>query len=79
MRTIVDLPPAYLEALDAWRRGEGISRAEAVRRAIAEHLQRHHADTSRAFGLWRERRLDSVEHQRRLRREWDRAHGTSKR
>lgn len=72
MRTIVDLPPAQLEALDLLCRREGISRAEAVRRAVAEHLARHQADPGRAFGLWSARRIDSVEYQRRLRREWGR-------
>lgn len=71
MRTIIDLPPAYLDALDVWSRREGISRAEAVRRAVAEHLQRHQIDTTRAFGLWRDRRVDGIEYQQRLRREWD--------
>jgi hypothetical protein len=30
-RTIVDLPPEQLRALDAWREAHGVSRAEAVR------------------------------------------------
>jgi len=73
MRTIVDLPPDQLQALDLLCRRKGISRAEAVRRAVAEHLQRHPADPGRAFGLWRARRMgDSVDYQRRLRRKWDR-------
>ena len=72
MRTIVDLPDAHIEAMDALRAVEGISRAEVVRRAGAEHLKRHQADAAGAFGLWRDRRVEGVEHQRRLRREWDR-------
>jgi hypothetical protein len=71
MRTIVDLPPVQLEALDALCRREGISRAEAVRRAVADHLQRQQVDPAPAFGLWRARGADGVEYQRRLRREWD--------
>jgi Arc/MetJ-type ribon-helix-helix transcriptional regulator len=79
MRTIVDLPDAHVEALDALRRREGISRAEVVRRAVAEHLTRHQADAAPAFGLWRARRVDGVAYQRRLRREWDHPRGGSRR
>jgi hypothetical protein len=73
MRTIVDLPSSQLEALDTLCRREGISRAEAVRRAVGEHLERHRADREGAFGLWRSRPVDSLEYERALRAEWDRA------
>jgi len=73
VRTIIDLPPDQLEALDALCRREGISRAEAVRRAVADHVQTHRApDRERAFGLWRAKPRDGVRYERRLRGEWDR-------
>jgi len=73
MRTIIELPLAQLQALDTLCVREGISRAEAIRRAVAEHLERHRADAAGAFGFWRARRIgDSVRYQRRLRQEWDR-------
>ncbi len=73
MRTIIELPLAQLQALDTLCVREGISRAEAIRRAVAEHLERHRADAAGAFGIWRARRIgDSVRYQRRLRQEWDR-------
>jgi metal-responsive CopG/Arc/MetJ family transcriptional regulator len=71
MRTIVDLPTSQLEALDSLCRREGISRAEAVRRAVGEHLERHRSDRHGAFGLWRTRAVDSLEYERALRDEWD--------
>ena len=73
MRTIIDLPEAQVEALDVLCRREGISRAEAIRRAVAREL-RHQTppDSAPAFGLWRGRRVDGLTAQRRLRREWDR-------
>jgi metal-responsive CopG/Arc/MetJ family transcriptional regulator len=40
MRTIVDLPDEQLAALDAYTKSEGISRAEAVRRAVAAFVPR---------------------------------------
>lgn len=72
MRTIVDLPAGQVESLDEWCRREGVSRAEAVRRAVAEHLRRHHAaGAERAFGLWRSIPEDGLSYQERLRSEWD--------
>ena len=78
MRTIIEIPPAQLEVLDALCEREGISRAEAVRRAVAEHLQRHQSDPTRAFGLWRDRPIDGVEYQRRLRGEWEHPRRTAR-
>jgi metal-responsive CopG/Arc/MetJ family transcriptional regulator len=73
MRTIVDLPLAQLEALDALCRHEGISRAEGVRRAVASLVRAHlPSNRAQAFGLWKGRRQDGLSYQRRLRREWDR-------
>ena len=71
MRTIVELKEEQLEALAAICREEGISRAEAVRRAVAEYTARRASfDAGRAFGLWRGRGLDGLAYERRLRREW---------
>ena len=72
MRTIIDLPGEQIEALEALCRREGISRAEAIRRAVARHV-RHDRDATpdRAFGLWRGRGRDGLTYERRLRREWD--------
>lgn len=74
MRTIIDLPEDQLHALDAWRRVHGVSRAEAVRRAVAALLEaeaRDGAAAAAAFGLWRDRGVDGLEEQERLRAEWD--------
>ena len=75
MRTIIDLPEDQIEALDELCRREKISRAEAVRRAVAQFLPgtksnwRNHP----AVGLWRGRKskVDSVEYVRRIRKEWE--------
>ena len=72
MRTIIELPSDQLTALDALCARDGISRAEAVRRAVAEHLARERsARPDEAFGLWRRRPVDGVAYQQRLRGEWD--------
>lgn len=77
MRTIVDLPKGQIEALDRYRKMEGISRAEAVRRAVASFLPpkpKRNFDfrTHPAFGSSRAfREEDSVKLVRRLRKEWE--------
>ena len=71
MRTIIKLPDDQLAALDAICRRDNISRAEAIRRAVARHVRLERTDPDRAFGLWRKRPVDGVRHQRRLRAEWD--------
>ena len=74
MRTIIELPEEQLRALDAWRQVRGISRAEAVRRAVANLLEDEaqvRAAVDAAFGLWSDRSLDGLAEQERLRAEWD--------
>ncbi len=77
MRTIVDLPEDQIEALDGYRKKEGISRAEAVRRAVASFLPAKPAKkfdfrTHTAFGSSKSfRKEDSVDLVRRLRKEWE--------
>lgn len=73
MRTIIDVPETQLEALDNWCRLEGVSRAEAIRRAVDVLLERHRAAQAKpAFGLWRGHVSDGLKYQQTLRREWDR-------
>jgi Ribbon-helix-helix protein, copG family len=71
MRTIVDLPDEQLAALAAVCEREGISRAEAVRRAVAEFTRDVSAAPSAgAFGLWKRRKTPGLAYERRLRSEW---------
>ena len=76
MRTIVDLPETQVKALDSYRKREGISRAEAVRRAVEAFVPtrgKGSADLINhpAFGSSkRSRKEDSVKTVRRLREEW---------
>ena len=76
MRTIVDLPETQIKALDSYRKREGISRAEAVRRAVEAFVPtrgKNGTDFANhpAFGSSkRYRKEDSVKTVRRLREEW---------
>ena len=84
MREVVDLPDAKLAALDAWRATRGMSRAEAIEQAVTlliEHQVSPANDESvksvgrviagPAFGLWKNRSLDGLAEQERMRAEWD--------
>jgi metal-responsive CopG/Arc/MetJ family transcriptional regulator len=51
-RTIIDLPPAQLRDLDAMCASLGISRAEAIRRAVQAFLLKPADNDARCFGLW---------------------------
>jgi len=71
MRTIVDLPEEQIEVLKQLSRQARLSRAELVRRAINEYLQRHHSQSSEdAFGVWGHQPRDGLVYQRELRDEW---------
>ncbi|MCE0484206.1 MAG: ribbon-helix-helix protein, CopG family [Methylacidiphilales bacterium] len=77
MRTIVDLPKEQIAALDAYAKGKGISRAAAVREAVATYLpmrKKKKIDWLKhpAFGSEKmPKGFNSVEYVRKLRAEWD--------
>lgn len=71
MRTIVDIPDEQLQQLAELCQREDLSRAEAVRRAIALLLAAQLSPPDDAFGLWKERGTDGVSYQQALRGEWD--------
>ncbi len=70
MRTIIDVPADQLDALDDVCRRDHISRAEAIRRAVALLLRQRGGAPEQAFGLWRDRRTDGLAYERSLRDEW---------
>ena len=76
MRVAVDLRDDQLAALQVLCAEEGISRAEAVRRAIDGFLPRRPTEEDRAqmlesFGAWKHMKLDGLEYTRAIREEWD--------
>lgn len=71
MRAVIDLPEQQFEALKALAKREKASRAELVRRALAEYLARRAPRLEdEAFGVWGERNVDGLAYQERLRQEW---------
>lgn len=74
MRTIIDLTESHLAALRELEQRKHISRAELIRRAIAQYVV-HHAETDNAFGAWKtpkRRPADGLAVQKKLHAEWDR-------
>lgn len=73
MRTIIDIPQHILDEIDALAKQEKISRAEAVRRAMAEYLEKRPRSRPRAaFGIWKSRKIDPLAYEDALRGEWNR-------
>jgi hypothetical protein len=73
MRTIVDLTDDQVKSLAALCAAKGISRAEAVRRAVARLLAEEQLpDRARAFGAWKRKRGDRAATIGKLRDEWER-------
>jgi hypothetical protein len=72
MRTIVDLPDAQVQALARVCRQEKISRAEAVRRAVAGWVSASTPAPAAGFGLWSHKKKNARKQVDRLRAEWER-------
>jgi metal-responsive CopG/Arc/MetJ family transcriptional regulator len=71
MRTLIDLPDSLAAHLDEQCRRENVSRAEGVRRAIAAYLaSRPLPEADAAFGIWKDRKIDSRKYVDALRNEW---------
>lgn len=68
MRTIIELPSEQLDALSSYCRREHLSRAEAIRRAVALMLEQCRKS---AFGAWKDIDIDGAQYQRAIRAEWD--------
>ena len=71
MKTVVELPEEQIEALKRLSERSRLPRAALVRQAVAEFLLLHQGKTDgEAFGLWKNRKLDGLDYQRRLREKW---------
>lgn len=73
MRTLIEIPEQQIIALKGLCQSQGLSRAEAIRRAIDVYLQQQLPGEVDAFGLWRHNKpeiKDGLEYQKRVREEW---------
>ena len=72
LRTLVDIPDKQVQDLAKICNAEDLSRAEVIRRAISEYVEKNQRTEVDAFGLWlnTEITLDGLELQEKLRNEW---------
>ena len=75
MRTIVDIPDAQIKILDNLSKKKKLSRAKIIRQALTNYITnctKSQKGYESAFGLWKDKKIDSVVYQQKLRGEWDR-------
>ena len=72
VRTLVDIPEKYLNALAEIGKQEKVSRAAVVREAIAVYVEKYQSlkPLDDAFGLWGKKKTDGLKYQRKIRSEW---------
>ncbi len=81
MRALVDIPDHQLEDLNAICTARKLSRAEAVRQALAAFIEENRPSREAAFGLWKGQSVylpgeteplpeDGLAYQEKLRSEW---------
>ncbi|MFZ4683449.1 MAG: ribbon-helix-helix protein, CopG family [Terrimicrobiaceae bacterium] len=71
MRTIVELPDDQVAAVAQICSRQGISRAEAIRQALARMIaEQESGELESAFGAWKNSKLKSREFVDQLRDEW---------
>ncbi len=81
MRALIDLPDHQLEELEAICATMKLSRAEAVRQAVAAFIEQNRSSREAAFGIWKGLAVnlpgesdplpeDGLAYQEKMRREW---------
>lgn len=71
-RTLVGLSDQDFQALDALSDVKRVSRAELIRQAVSQYLEKFKSEppSDVAFGLWAGKNEDGLAYQQRLREEW---------
>jgi metal-responsive CopG/Arc/MetJ family transcriptional regulator len=73
MRTIIDIPDVQVKVLNKLSKKKKVSRAEIVRQALTNYITEYTGTKKsykESFGIWKDKKLDSIEYQRQLRNEW---------
>jgi hypothetical protein len=81
MRTLINMPDHQIEDLEAICAARKLSRAEAVRQAVAAFIEENRPSHEPAFGLWKDQAVylpdeaeplpkDGLAYQETLRSEW---------
>ena len=71
MRTLVDIPDTDLRKLNRISKSRKVSRAQLVRTAISDYLQKEKVDSlDKLAGIWADRDIDGLDYQLAMRGEW---------
>ncbi|MDN5836876.1 MAG: ribbon-helix-helix domain-containing protein [Nitrosospira sp.] len=70
MRTLIDIPDKQIKELAVICKTEKLSRAEAVRQALTAYLEKKKPGEADAFGIWKDREVDGLTYQKKMREEW---------
>ena len=70
MRALVDIPDGQIDDLAEICEAKKLSRAEAIRQAIASYIERNKPAAVDAFGLWKNQKVDGLAYQEQVRSEW---------
>jgi Ribbon-helix-helix protein, copG family len=73
VRTVIDIPDKLVKTMDSYARMKKISRAEVVRQALELDVKRIRQELfDMACGAWKDKPVDGLALQRKLRdEEWD--------
>ena len=71
MRTIINIDDRKVEQIAAFCQRYKISRAELIRQSIDEFLSAHAQAKDEVFGIWKNKPVDALAYQRKLRAEWN--------
>lgn len=70
MRVLVDIPAKQIDGLAIICEAKKLSRAEAIRQAIASYIEKNKPGEADVFGLWKDRKVDGLTYQEQVRSEW---------
>ena len=72
MRTLIDMPQSLADSLAALCKKFGISRAEAVRRALGLFIKENSvSNADQAFGSWKKTPRQVDAYLKKIKSEWD--------
>lgn len=74
MRTIIDIPDEDVKILNQLSKKKKTSRAEIIRQALTNYITEYsklRKSYSKAFGIWKGKKINSINYQKQLRSEWE--------
>jgi len=73
MRTIVTIPDNQIKEIESLCHEQHISRSELIRLSLSAYISSHKAlrNNDTAFGILKGNSVDAIEHQDKLRSEWE--------